>query len=222
MAVRSAPLQTISLKLGYERAKRILDIVFTLLIAIPVLLISAVIALLIVAESEGPILYRQKRIGRNGTEFEMFKFRSMYVKNDDSRHREAIKHYMNGSKRKNDTNSPYKIHDDPRVTKVGKFIRATSIDEIPQFLNVLRGDMSLVGPRPPLPFEVELYNSRHKLRLSGNPGLTGPWQVYGRSCVNFENMVEMDIAYLQQQSLWEDIKLILLTVPVVITKRGGG
>lgn len=222
MAVRSAPLQTISLKLGYERAKRILDIVFTLLIAIPVLLISAVIALLIVAESEGPILYRQKRIGRNGTEFEMFKFRSMYVKNDDSRHREAIKHYMNGSKRNNDTNSPYKIHNDPRVTKVGKFIRATSIDEIPQFLNVLRGDMSLVGPRPPLPFEVELYNSRHKLRLSGNPGLTGPWQVYGRSRVNFENMVEMDIAYLQQQSLWEDIKLILLTVPVVITKRGGG
>lgn len=222
MAVRSAPLQTISLKLGYERAKRILDIVFTLLIAVPVLLISAVIALLIVADSEGPILYRQKRIGRNGTEFEMFKFRSMYVKKDDSSHREAIKHYMNGSKLNNDTNSPYKIYNDPRVTKVGKFIRATSIDEIPQFLNVLRGDMSLVGPRPPLPFEVELYNSRHKLRLSGNPGLTGPWQVYGRSRVNFENMVEMDIAYLQQQSLGEDIKLILLTVPVVITKRGGG
>lgn len=222
MAVRSAPLQTISLKLGYERAKRILDIVFTLLIAVPVLLISAVIALLIVADSEGPILYRQKRIGRNGTEFEMFKFRSMYVKKDDSSHREAIKHYMNGSKLNNDTNSPYKIYNDPRVTKVGKFIRATSIDELPQFLNVLRGDMSLVGPRPPLPFEVELYNSHHKLRLSGNPGLTGPWQVYGRSRVTFENMVEMDIAYLQQQSLWEDIKLILLTVPVVITKRGGG
>ncbi|OLB31093.1 MAG: hypothetical protein AUH05_19985 [Ktedonobacter sp. 13_2_20CM_53_11] len=221
MAVQTAPIQTISLKLSYERAKRVLDIVFTLCIAVPVLLFSAVIALLILADSEGPILYRQKRVGRNGAEFEMLKFRSMYVKNDDSKHREAIKHYMNGSKLNNDTSSPYKIYNDPRVTKVGKFIRLTSLDELPQFLNVLRGEMSLVGPRPPLPFEVELYSLHHKLRLSGNPGLTGPWQIYGRSRVTFENMVEMDIAYLQRQSLWEDIKLIFLTVPVVIKKRGG-
>ena len=221
MAVQSAPIQSISLKLSYERAKRVLDIVFTLCIAVPVLLFSAVIALLILADSEGPILYRQKRVGRNGAEFEMLKFRSMYVKNDDSKHREAIKHYMNGSKLNNDTNSPYKIYDDPRVTKVGKFIRSTSLDELPQFLNVLRGEMSLVGPRPPLPYEVELYSLHQKLRLSGKPGLTGPWQIYGRSRVTFENMVEMDIAYLQRQSLWEDIKLIFLTVPVVIKKRGG-
>ena len=221
MAVQTAPIQTISLKLSYERAKRVLDIVFTLCIAVPVLLVSAVIALLILADSEGPILYRQKRVGRNGAEFEMLKFRSMYVKNDDSKHREAIKHYMNGSKLNNDTNSPYKIYDDPRVTKVGKFIRSTSLDELPQLLNVLRGEMSLVGPRPPLPYEVELYSLHQKLRLSGKPGLTGPWQIYGRSRVTFENMVEMDIAYLQRQSLWEDIKLIFLTVPVVIKKRGG-
>ena len=221
MAVQSAPIQSISLKLGYERAKRVLDIVFTLCIAVPVLLVSAVIALLILADSEGPILYRQKRVGRNGAEFEMLKFSSMYVKNDDSKHREAIKHYMNGSKLNNDTNSPYKIYDDPRVTKVGKFIRSTSLDELPQLLNVLRGEMSLVGPRPPLPYEVELYSLHQKLRLSGKPGLTGPWQIYGRSRVTFENMVEMDIAYLQRQSLWEDIKLIFLTIPVVIRKRGG-
>ncbi|TMC65122.1 MAG: sugar transferase [Chloroflexota bacterium] len=221
MAVQTAPIQTISLKLSYERAKRVLDIVFTLCIAVPVLLFSAVIALLILADSEGPILYRQKRVGRNGAEFEMLKFRSMYVKNDDSKHREAIKHYMNGSKLNNDTNSPYKIYDDPRVTKVGKFIRSTSLDELPQLLNVLRGEMSLVGPRPPLPYEVELYSLHQKLRLSGKPGLTGPWQIYGRSRVTFENMVEMDIAYLQRQSLWEDIKLIFLTIPVVIRKRGG-
>ena len=221
MAVQTAPIQTISLKLSYERAKRVLDIVFTLCIAVPVLLFSAVIALLILADSEGPILYRQKRVGRNGAEFEMLKFRSMYVKNDDSKHREAIKHYMNGSKLNNDTNSPYKIYNDPRVTKVGKFIRLTSLDELPQFLNVLRGEMSLVGPRPPLPYEVELYSLHQKLRLSGKPGLTGPWQIYGRSRVTFENMVEMDIAYLQRQSLWEDIKLIFLTIPVVIRKRGG-
>src|SRR5438552_2262897 len=113
MAVQTAPIQTISLKLSYERAKRVLDIVFTLCIAVPVLLFSAVIALLILADSEGPILYRQKRVGRNGAEFEMLKFRSMYVKNDDSKHREAIKHYMNGSKLNNDTNSPYKIYNDP-------------------------------------------------------------------------------------------------------------
>ena len=221
MAVQTAPIQTISLKLSYERAKRVLDIVFTLCIAVPVLLFSAVIALLILADSEGPILYRQKRVGRNGAEFEMLKFRSMYVKNDDSKHREAIKRYMNGSKLNNDTNSPYKIYNDPRVTKVGKFIRSTSLDELPQFLNILRGEMSLVGPRPPLPYEVELYSLHQKLRLSGKPGLTGPWQIYGRSRVTFENMVEMDIAYLQRQSLWEDIKLIFLTIPVVIRKRGG-
>lgn len=221
MVVQSAPIETIRLNPSYLQAKRVFDVVFTLLISLALLFIGLVIAVLILLDTRGPILYRQKRIGRNGEEFEMLKFRSMYVNCDDTKHREAIKHYMNGRALNNDARTPYKEHNDPRVTRIGKFIRSTSLDELPQFWNVLRGDMSLVGPRPPLPYEVELYSLRDKLRLSGYPGLTGPWQVFGRSRVTFENMVEMDIAYLQQQSLREDIKLIFLTVPVVIQKRGG-
>jgi len=221
VGIRSAPIQAISINLGYTRAKRVLDVVFTLLFSLPILLICTVIAVLILLDSRGPIIYRQKRVGRNGQDFEMLKFRSMYVNCDDIRHRTAIKHYINGRTLNNDELAPYKTHDDPRVTRIGKFIRAASLDELPQFWNVLCGDMSLVGPRPPLPYEVELYSLRDRLRLAGYPGLTGPWQVFGRSRVTFESMVEMDITYLQQQSLWEDIKLIFLTVPVVIQKRGG-
>jgi lipopolysaccharide/colanic/teichoic acid biosynthesis glycosyltransferase len=221
MAVQTAPLEAIKVKLSYVRAKRVLDIVFTLLIALPVLFICLLITVLILLDSPGPIIFRQKRVGRDGNEFEMLKFRSMYVNNDDARHRAAIQHYMNGEKLNDDALSPYKSHDDPRITQIGKFIRATSLDELPQFWNVLRGEMSLVGPRPPIPYEVELYSGRDRLRLCGYPGLTGPWQVYGRSKVPFEQMVEMDIAYLQQQSLWQDLKMIILTVPVVVLKRGG-
>jgi len=147
----------------------------------------------------------------------------MYVNSDDSLHRKAIAKYINGEKLIDSTTSDlsYKQVDDPRVTRVGRFLRKTSIDELPQFFNVLRGEMALVGPRPPLPYEVENYNLYHKMRLSGKPGLTGPWQVYGRSRVSFETMVEMDIAYLQRQTLREDLKLIALTVPVMIEGRGG-
>jgi len=147
----------------------------------------------------------------------------MYVNSDDALHREAIAKYMSGQMLADSTTTDlsYKQVDDPRVTRVGRFLRKTSIDELPQFFNVLRGEMALVGPRPPLPYEVENYNLYHKMRLSGKPGLTGPWQVYGRSRVSFETMVEMDIAYLQRQTLREDLKLIALTVPVMIERRGG-
>lgn len=120
-----------------------------------------------------------------------------------------------------DSDSGYKLVDDPRVTRVGRFIRRTSIDELPQFINVLFGEMTLVGPRPPLAYEVEEYGPREWIRLSGKPGLTGTWQVYGRSRVPFEKMVEMDIKYLEQQSLLEDLKLIALTLPVMLKGRGG-
>jgi lipopolysaccharide/colanic/teichoic acid biosynthesis glycosyltransferase len=147
----------------------------------------------------------------------------MYVNCDDQLHRTSIEKFMNGHKLNDDEDSgtAYKLVNDPRITRVGRLIRRASLDELPQFWNVLRGEMTLVGPRPPLAYEVELYTQRDWLRLSGKPGLTGLWQVYGRSRVTFENMVDMDIAYLQKQSLWNDIKLILLTVPVILFGRGG-
>ncbi len=225
MIVESASFQAINLDPGYLRAKRFLDIVFTLLILLPLCLVIIVVAVLIRLDSKGPIFYRQKRVGLRGAEFNMYKFRSMYVKNDDSVHRDAIVKYMNGQEMNVGTvvaiKFQFKLSDDPRVTRVGRFIRKTSIDELPQFFNILRGEMTLVGPRPPLPYEVELYTPHNWLRLSGKPGLTGIWQVYGRSRVTFQDMVEMDIEYLQHQSLWEDLKLIAFTVPVMIRGRGG-
>jgi len=225
MIVETPPFQAINIDPGYLRAKRLLDIVFTLLILPPLCLIITIVAILIRLDSPGPIFYRQKRVGLRGTEFSMLKFRSMYMNTDDSVHRDAIVKYMNGQEMNvgttSDTKLQYKLCHDPRITRVGRFIRKTSIDELPQFFNVLRGQMTLVGPRPPLPYEVELYTAQQWLRLSGKPGLTGIWQVYGRSCVTFQNMVEMDIAYIQHQSFWEDLKLIVLTVPVMIQGRGG-
>ena len=224
MAILSPPTQeTITFDPAYLRTKRLLDIFFTLLILLPLCLVVGVIVVLIRLDSKGPIFFRQKRVGLNGIEFEMLKFRSMHVNCDDVAHREAIKHYMNGATLNGDADAEnsYKLVDDPRVTRVGRIIRKTSIDELPQFINVLRGEMSLVGPRPPLSYEAEAYSLQDQLRLCGKPGLTGTWQVYGRSRVTFQKMVEMDIIYLQQQSIWQDLKLIALTLPVMLLGRGG-
>jgi lipopolysaccharide/colanic/teichoic acid biosynthesis glycosyltransferase len=224
MAVLSPPIQnTISMNPSYLKAKRVLDIVFTLLIMIPLCIVIAIFAVLIRIDSKGPIFFRQKRVGMNGVEFDMFKLRSMYVDSDDSAHRKSIKQYMNGSALNYEVHSDnlYKLVNDPRVTKVGRFIRKASIDELPQFINVLRGEMTLVGPRPPIPYEAEEYGPRDLIRLSGKPGLTGTWQVYGRSRVMFKEMVEMDIEYLRQQSILQDLKLIALTLPVMLQGRGG-
>jgi lipopolysaccharide/colanic/teichoic acid biosynthesis glycosyltransferase len=221
MAVQTAAVQSINIHPNYLRAKRALDILFTLLIFIPLCIVIAIVAVCIRLDSKGSIFYRQKRIGQNGVEFEMLKFRSMYENCDDTLHRLAIQKYMEGQKLAENATTSYKQVDDPRITRVGRFIRKMSIDELPQFFNVLQGDMTLVGPRPPLPYEVEKYGPYDWLRLSGKPGLTGPWQVYGRSQVTFQSMVKMDIDYLRRQSLREDLKLIALTVPVMITGRGG-
>lgn len=224
MAVLSPPTQTeISIDKSYLRVKRLLDIVFTLLILIPLFIVIAICAALIRIDSKGSIFFRQKRIGKNGVEFDMLKLRSMYVNSDDSVHRESIKQYINGARLNGKENSDnlYKLVDDPRVTRVGRFIRKYSIDELPQFINVLRGEMTLVGPRPPLPYEVEEYSPLDMIRLSGKPGLTGTWQVYGRSRVPFQKMVEMDIEYLEEQSILQDLKLIALTLPVMLQGRGG-
>jgi lipopolysaccharide/colanic/teichoic acid biosynthesis glycosyltransferase len=147
----------------------------------------------------------------------------MYVDSDDLVHRKSIKQYINGAALNDKVNADnlFKLVDDPRVTRIGLFIRKFSIDELPQFINVFRGEMTLVGPRPPLPYEVEEYDSHHWIRLSGKPGLTGTWQVYGRSRVPFQTMVEMDIEYLGEQSILQDLKLIALTLPVMLKGRGG-
>ena len=223
MAVQTATIQTIRIHPGYLRAKRVLDLLFTLLIFIPLCIAMVFVAVCIRLDSKGSIFYRQKRIGQHGVEFEMLKFRSMHENTDDTLHRLAVAKYMNGQKVCEDatTDMSYKQADDPRITRVGRFIRKMSIDELPQFINVLRGEMTLVGPRPPLPYEVERYSEYDWLRLSGKPGLTGCWQVYGRSQVTFQSMVQMDIDYLRRQSLQEDLKLIVLTVPVMILGRGG-
>ena len=224
MATISPPFQdAISINSRYLRVKRIIDVLFTLLILIPFGIIVIIVAVMIRLDSEGPVFFRQKRVGLNGTVFNMLKFRSMYVNVDDLAHRESIRKYMNGIplNGKADQVNVYKLEGDSRITKVGRFLRKTSIDELPQFINVLFGDMTLVGPRPPLPYEVQEYSPRDWIRLSGKPGLTGKWQVYGRSRVPFKRMVEMDLEYLEQQSLVEDLKLIAKTLPVMLQRRGG-
>ncbi len=214
--------QIVQIDIRYLRLKRFLDIVFTLLILLPLCIVTLIVAVLIRLDSAGPVFYRQKRVGLNGKEFFMYKFRSMYQNNDDALHRAAIMRYLNNQALSTSANTQmaYKCTDDPRITRVGKFLRKTSIDELPQFFNILRGEMTLVGPRPSLPYEVELYSSHDRLRLCGKPGLTGHWQIYGRSRVPFQTMVEMDIAYLQRQSFKEDLKLIVLTVPVMLQGHG--
>jgi lipopolysaccharide/colanic/teichoic acid biosynthesis glycosyltransferase len=223
MAAVSAPIRTaIAIDLRYLRLKRALDVLLTVLLLVPLSVVMLAAAVAIALDSPGNVFFRQRRLGADGKPFEMLKFRSMYVNCDDALHRAAIERFMAGQQLSDDQpGAQFKLSDDPRVTSVGRFIRKTSLDELPQLFNVLRGEMSLVGPRPPLPYEVERYSPRDRLRLAGKPGLTGPWQVYGRSRVTFPEMVEMDIRYLQRQSLTEDLKLIALTLPVVLHGSGG-
>ncbi len=192
--------------------KRILDIalasVLLLIVAVPLVLVGIAIRL----DSPGPVFFPQDRIGHNGRRFRMYKFRSMFV---DA---EAAK---KGLLDQNQTDGPlFKIHDDPRRTRVGQFIRRLSIDEFPQLLNVLLGHMSLVGPRPALPEEAVQYNDHHAYRVVAVPGMTGLWQVGGRSLLTFEEMVEMDLQYAINWSIWLDLKILLRTIPVILTGRG--
>ncbi len=193
--------------------KRLIDLLGGLvgtLISIPVILITAIPLLI---ESPGPLIFKQKRVGRNGRIFTMYKLRSMY-KDAEERKKELMEqNEMNGLM--------FKVTDDPRITRVGKFIRKTSIDELPQFFNVLLGDMSLVGTRPPTLDEYAQYKSRHKRRLSMKPGITGMWQVSGRSDISdFEDVVELDLKYIDNWSVWMDIRILFQTVIAVFKSRG--
>jgi exopolysaccharide biosynthesis polyprenyl glycosylphosphotransferase len=199
--------------LGHQRLlKRAIDVGIILLLSPILIVLFLLVALAIRLESEGPILYTQKRIGLNGKEFNIFKFRSMIVNADEMR-AQLVKD--SGE----DPRHP-KIKNDPRITTVGRFIRATSMDELPNIINVLRGQMSLVGPRPPTPDEVLLYEPWHMQRLQTLPGLTGLWQVNGRSDVPFDEMCLLDIYYIENWSVGMDAQILMMTVPRVLLRHG--
>jgi lipopolysaccharide/colanic/teichoic acid biosynthesis glycosyltransferase len=209
---------------GYflKRPLDLLSALAAIVVLSPILLLTA---LAIGLTSRGPIIYRQIRIGRRGAPFVFYKFRSMHANNDDRIHREYVARLIEGDLKEvnqGDVIKPvYKMKADPRITMVGRFIRKTSIDELPQLLNVLKGDMSMVGPRPPVVYEVERYQSWHLRRvLEVKPGITGLWQVEGRSRTTFDEMVRMDLRYMRDCSLWLDLKILLKTVKVVLRCDG--
>ena len=192
--------------------KRLVDVTISAIVLVLVMPILALVVIAIKLESQGQAIFKQTRVGRNGRLFEVYKFRSMYVGADKELQQLA---------QSNEADGPlFKIRHDPRVTRVGRFIRKTSLDEFPQLWNVLMGDMSLVGPRPSLPNEVAQYEDWHRKRLEAPPGLTGLWQVSGRSDIPFDDMMLLDIYYTEQWSLKLDIIILLKTIPAVLLQRG--
>ncbi|OQP02166.1 multidrug MFS transporter [Geobacillus sp. 44C] len=196
-------------KKGYLIAKRIMDICGALIGLICLSWLFLIVAILIKLEDpKGPVFFKQVRVGKDGKEFYMYKFRSMVANAEELL--ESLLH-LNET-----TGAMFKMKNDPRVTKIGRFIRKTSIDELPQLWNVLKGDMSLVGPRPPLPREVAQYTEYDKQRLLVTPGCTGLWQVSGRNDLGFDEMVELDLKYIRERSLLYDIKIIFKTIKIMI------
>ncbi|MEH7095605.1 sugar transferase [Neobacillus vireti] len=196
----------------YLFGKRLIDIIGASCGIIFLSLLFIVIALLIkIEDPKGKVFFSQKRVGLNGKEFKMYKFRSM-VSNAEEKLQELLKY-------NEVSGAMFKMKEDPRITKVGKFIRKTSIDELPQLFNVLKGEMSLVGPRPPLPREVAIYSTHDKQRLLVTPGCTGLWQVSGRNSLGFEEMVELDIQYIRKRSIFFDIRIIIKTVLVLFGSK---
>jgi len=197
---------------GYAAAKRAMDVavsVALLALFAPIMLISA---LLVKLTSKGPVLFRQVRVGRGGRLFWCYKFRSMFT---DAEERKLELLHLN------EMSGPvFKIKDDPRITPIGRFIRKFSIDEMPQLFNILKGDMTLVGPRPPLPSEVSQYSQYQRGRLAVVPGLTCIWQVSGRNQISFERWVELDLLYIETMSFWTDVKILAQTIPAVLRADG--
>lgn len=200
-------------KPGYEFFKRFFDIVLCSIAMIPFALVYLCVAIAVKIEDGGPVIYTSVRLTKGGREFKMYKFRSMYP--DADKHLEKLLE-------KNEMKGPaFKMSDDPRITKVGRFIRKTSIDELPQLLNIIKGDMSIIGPRPPLPREVEQYTPYQLHRLDVKTGLACYHECMGRSDnPNFDEWVESDLKYIRERSLWTDFKVILMTIKVVLTGKG--
>ena len=205
-------------------AKRVMDIIGSLaglLLSAPFLI---AIAAAIKLTSAGPVLFRQERLGQYGRKFVLLKFRSMWVDSDHKIHQQYAEQFIagkNGCANVAGTQTCYKLTADPRITPLGRFLRKTSLDEFPQFFNVLTGQMSLVGPRPPIPYEAACYAAWHQARvLAAKPGITGLWQVSGRSTVKFDDMVRLDLRYAQSWSLWMDIRILLRTPIAMLSAKG--
>ena len=205
--------------------KRMMDIIGSALALILCAPFFLVIALAIKGSSKGPVFFRQQRIGQHGKRFTFLKFRSMHVDNDPSVHKAYVLKFIAGQEERKPSNGNgkaiYKLTGDERITRVGAFLRRTSLDEVPQFLNVLKGDMSLVGPRPAIPYELAAYQTWHRRRvLQVKPGMTGLWQVQGRSRIGFDDMIRLDLRYARDCSPWLDLKILLQTPKAVIAGEG--
>jgi lipopolysaccharide/colanic/teichoic acid biosynthesis glycosyltransferase len=198
--------------------KRVLDVVLSVIGLLLMLPLLAVVLVAVRCESAGPVIFKQVRMGANGRRFRMYKVRTMYQGNDDSDHRRYVADLIAGLAEPRA--GVFKLTDDPRVTRVGRLLRHLSIDELPQLWNVLKGDMSLVGPRPPLPGETELYSAEAWERLAVRPGITGLWQVSGRSQLSFDEMVSLDVNYWKGWTLWSDLAILLRTPKAVLSGRG--
>jgi lipopolysaccharide/colanic/teichoic acid biosynthesis glycosyltransferase len=204
--------------------KRLIDVLGSLLLLALLSPALLIIAAAVKLTSRGPVLFRQKRIGEHGTPFTFLKFRSMFMNNNASEHQEYVRQLIAGQAQKKTASggaAVFKLTNDPRITPVGRFLRRSSLDELPQLINVLRGEMSLVGPRPPVPYEVEAYALWHRRRLlEAKPGITGLWQVHGRSRVAFDDMVRLDLRYARDCSPLLDLKILLQTPKAVMSGDG--
>ena len=196
--------------------KRPFDVLVATLLLVLTAPVAVVVALIVKVTSPGPILFRQERLGQNGRPFTLYKFRTMYHGACVELHREYFKLYRQGARAPGQPRPLYKLRRDPRITPLGGTLRRLALDELPQLYNVLRGDMSVVGPRPPLRYEVEHYTQRDLLRLAVKPGITGLWQVRGRDVVDFDTMITLDLEYIQRQSLALDLWVLLATIPALV------
>ncbi len=210
---------------AFRAVKRTIDIAGSALLLVLLAPLLITIAVAVKLTSPGPVLFRQRRVGQHGIPFTFLKFRSMRVNNDAEIHRQYVTRLIawdvNGKGAGHNGNAVFKITNDPRVTRLGRFLRKTSLDELPQLLNVVAGTMSLVGPRPPVPYEYEAYDVWHRRRvLEAKPGITGLWQVNGRSRLRFDDMVRLDLRYAEAASLWLDLKILLRTPAAVLSGNG--
>lgn len=204
----------------YNFCKSIIDKILALFFILFELPLSLIIAVVIKITSKGPVFFKQQRIGQYGRVFILYKFRTMVLDFDAERDQVFVKKLIKGEYGKIGEEPVFKLKNDPRITRFGMFLRKTSLDELPQLINVLKGDMSFVGPRPALHYEVERYTLRHKERLKVKPGITGLWQVTGRSMTTFDEMVELDLLYATKKSLILDLKILFKTILLVFRGKG--